>query len=443
MLLGGTSGRVAGGETTVDAAEEATRAEQETEVKENQQAAPVPVVDGKSVLIEPDLDFIRTLSKQVEASYKKCMQCGTCSATCSLSPDREPFPRKEMVWAAWGMKDRLLTDPDVWLCFQCNDCSISCPRGARPGDVLAAIRRESVRHYAVPSFLGVLVLQPKYFPLKLLMPTLLLGLAALLKNPIANALGIVQDTGPRIAYSYSSMFPHWLLNSFFLFFSALVLLAAMAGVVRFWRALKNAHDREGTFTPIKGLAPSIGSTLKSILLHDKFALCTANQWRHLSHMGVLFGFLALSLVTLWVITSGINPLIRGDFIYPFSFWNPWKMLANLGGLAIFIGCILMIYDRLRDLEQVGAGTYFDWSFILTLLVVVVTGFFTELLHYFRMEPHRHVVYFIHLVFVFGLLMYLPYSKFAHLLYRATAMVFAEYTGRSNSGPAVEGSDEDR
>ena len=64
-----------------------------------------------------------------------------------------------------------------------------------------------------------------------------------------------------------------------------------------------------------------------------------------------------------------------------------------------------------------------------LLLVVCTGFFTEVLHYLRLEPHRHIIYFAHLVFVCALLLYLPYSKFAHLIYRTTAMVYAEYTGR--------------
>jgi quinone-modifying oxidoreductase subunit QmoC len=61
--------------------------------------------------------------------------------------------------------------------------------------------------------------------------------------------------------------------------------------------------------------------------------------------------------------------------------------------------------------------------------VVASGFATEILHYLRMSPHRHVAYLIHLVFVFSLLVYLPYSKFAHLLYRTTAMVMAERYGR--------------
>jgi quinone-modifying oxidoreductase subunit QmoC len=398
-------------------------------------------ITGPVLLIEPDLEFIQTLIKQGGKTFKKCMQCGTCSATCAISPDPRPFPRKEMAWASWGLKSRLLQDPDVWLCFQCNDCSINCPRGARPGDVLAAVRRESVRHYAVPSFLGKWVCEPRYFLLLLLIPAVLLGLAIYSRHAIANALGLAPSTGARIVYSYSSFLPHWLLNGFFLFFSGLAFLAAVVGITRFWRALKTAGERDGSGAPVKGLLPSIGSTLKRIIRHEYFASCTANHWRYLSHMSVFFGFLALSLVTLWVITSGINPLIRGSFVYPFGFWNPWKILANIGGLALVGGCLLMIYDRLRDIEQIGAGTFFDWTFLLILLVVAITGFFTELLHYFRMEPHRHIIYFVHLTLVFALLMYLPFSKFSHLLYRTTAMVYAEHTGRRIARTNVENSHE--
>jgi quinone-modifying oxidoreductase subunit QmoC len=90
----------------------------------------------------------------------------------------------------------------------------------------------------------------------------------------------------------------------------------------------------------------------------------------------------------------------------------------------------MIYDRLEFSDNAGESNYFDWIFIWTLFLVVVTGFVTEVMHFLRLEPHRHVAYFIHLVFVFTILIYLPYSKFAHVIYRTTAMVFAEHTGRS-------------
>ena len=107
-----------------------------------------------STLIQPDVDFIRGITQSGGDSLKKCFQCATCSVACTLSPDEKPFPRKEMIWAQWGLKDRLLADADVWLCEQCNDCSTQCPRGARPGDVMAAIRAEGIRQFAWPGWLG-------------------------------------------------------------------------------------------------------------------------------------------------------------------------------------------------------------------------------------------------------------------------------------------------
>jgi len=382
-------------------------------------------------LVKPDGEFLHRILALGGDDLKKCYQCGTCSVVCELSGQRKPFPRKEIVWAQWGLKDRLVADPDVWLCYHCNDCSTHCPRGARPGDVMAAIRRESVLHFAVPRFLGRWVNQPKYAPLLLLIPTVLLGLALLVRGPAELISGKIV---------FPVMFPHWLLIGFFTFFSVLVCLAVGAGVARFWKAMKDADAREGTFTPAKGLAPSIVSALKSILTHDNFALCTTERSRFLSHLAVFYGFLAMSVVALWVMTAKFNPLIKDDFVYPFNFWNPWRMLANLGGVVLVAGCLWMIRERIKEGKRAGVGSFFDWAFISTLLAVALTGLLTEALHYVRLEPHRYIAYFVHLVLVFALLVYLPYSKFAHMFYRATAMVYAEYSGRTGEppiGPAGE------
>jgi len=185
----------------------------------------------------------------------------------------------------------------------------------------------------------------------------------------------------------------------------------------------------GITAPVRSLSASIGAVLKSILTHDKFAKCEREHTRLWSHSLVFFGFAALTAVTLWVITAPHNPLIARSFVYPFAFLDPWKVLANLGGAAVVAGLFLMTLKRIQESEQNAVNSYADWVLLGTISLVVLSGFFTEVLHYVRLEPHRHVAYFVHLVLIFALLAYLPYSKFAHIVYRTTALVFAERYGR--------------
>ena len=128
--------------------------------------------------IDPDLKFIQYLKKAGGDSLKMCYQCATCSVVCPLSSDNKPFPRKEMIWAQWGLKDKLVADPDVFLCHQCEDCSASCPRGANPGDVLGAVRAYAYTHYGFPSGLAKLAASAKNLPLLIGIPAFLYSIWA-------------------------------------------------------------------------------------------------------------------------------------------------------------------------------------------------------------------------------------------------------------------------
>ena len=392
-------------------------------------------------LVKPDEDFLHRILDEGGEDVKKCFQCATCSVACALSEGRKPFPRKEMIWTQWGLKDRLVANPDVWLCHQCNDCSTKCPRGARPGDVLAALRQETVTHYAVPQQFARWANQVKYLPAMLLIPVVLLALALLARDPIwESAQGILQYLHHE--GFYADLFPHWLLIGFYTFFWGLAMLGALAGVVRFWRAMKAADQASGGYAPKAGVVPSIIRCLAPIFSHEKFSKCESQTSRRTAHLGAFYGFMALFLVSVWAVIAlyMINPLIPGheeDLHYPFALWNPWKILANVGSVILIAGAVLAIRERTSNRQESGVSSSFDWIFAWLLLAVGVSGLLTEI---FRLvaEPSdvaglkytAYSIYFVHLVFVFYLLVYLPYSKFAHILYRTVALVYAEHSGRN-------------
>ena len=94
------------------------------------------------IRVQPDIAFIEHLRDETGSALNTCMQCGACTAVCELSSDQNVFPRKQMILAAWGMKDQLMSDPNIWKCHQCGDCTESCPRGVTPGEILVALRKQ-------------------------------------------------------------------------------------------------------------------------------------------------------------------------------------------------------------------------------------------------------------------------------------------------------------
>jgi quinone-modifying oxidoreductase, subunit QmoC len=374
--------------------------------------------------LRPDRELIDRLVASGGEDLKQCMQCATCSAVCGLADDKHPLPRKEMLWAQWGLRERLRGDPDIWLCHQCGDCSARCPRGARPADVMAALRREQIADCAGPH-LARWLNRPSSLPwLALGALAVLAGGASVWQASGAAALELAA-AGPRMVLPFWTRFPQGLLAAVFLALLGLDLLVLGRGGRRFWRDLQAA-------APVPPGAPSLAASTRSalarILWHDDFGRCSASQARRLQHLLVVLGMFALGLTSLWVATARWNPLLDG-LVYPLGFWNPWKLLANLAGLAVALGATLMLIERWRRPKSAGATRYPDLALLGFLLAIVTTGFLVEALHYARLGPPRYAAYAVHLIAVFGLLVMLPYSKLAHLLYRTLAMVHAQRIGR--------------
>lgn len=376
-------------------------------------------------LLEPDLGFIKEVAGLGGDSLKKCFQCATCSVACPISPDTRPFPRKEMIAASWGLKDKLLADHDIWLCHNCGDCSTLCPRGAKPGDVLAAIRAYAISEYSEPKFIGKWINDVKMLPLFFLAPIVVFVILGM----VLKAFGIhwlnFSPGGEEIVHA--KFINTWLVDLVFIPLAAWAVGIFAWGVYRFLRDIHKNALQEGKTDKQEvepfGLVKALVRVIPAILKHNKFSECSENKGRATAHMMVFFSFIALFIVTNIFFIHLYVLQIHG----PYSQLHPVKWLANVAGICLIIGGFLMLKDRLTKADQ--ASNYKDWYLIGLVLGLGLTGMLTEATRLAGSAGISYGLYFLHLIFVFNLFAFVPFSKLAHLVYRTVALAYDEYSGR--------------
>ena len=84
----------------------------------------------------------------------RCIQCGTCSGMCPLSPFMDYMPRQIIAMIRAGLKGEVLSSFTTWLCASCYTCTVECPKQIRVTDIMYAAKRLAIRE-------GI---HPKRFP---------------------------------------------------------------------------------------------------------------------------------------------------------------------------------------------------------------------------------------------------------------------------------------
>ncbi|HXX57482.1 MAG TPA: quinone-interacting membrane-bound oxidoreductase complex subunit QmoC [Thermodesulfovibrionales bacterium] len=374
-------------------------------------------------VIRPDLNFVRHIINNGGESLKKCYQCATCSVVCNVTPDNKPFPRKEMVLAQWGQKEELFGNPDIWLCHQCSDCTAYCPRGAKPGEVLGAIRKMTIKEFSAPSFLAAMVSDSKYLILLFALPVLIfLGVVG-----YENGLSSL----PEGKIVFSKFIPIHFIDPIFIAVTIFAVFSFVFGVKKYWATMSKGKKLKGD------VMGSLKGVIADILSHNRFKKCNVTKARSTSHLLVFYAFIGLAITTSWAVVYLYGHKLFGIEAFsvfhfgdsPFPLYDPLKIVGNVSALALLIGIALVIGNRLKNQEKAGGGSYYDWLFIAVVFAIMATGILSEVFRLADIGTLAYPTYFIHLVFVFFLLAYAPFSKMAHMVYRATAMVFAKEAGR--------------
>ncbi|MGN7868616.1 tricarballylate utilization 4Fe-4S protein TcuB [Paracoccus sp. 22332] len=348
---------------------------------------------------------------EAERLMTVCNSCRYCEGLCAV------FPAMEMRRAFTAGDLTYLAN----LCHNCGACNSDC-QFAPPHEfdvnvpkVLAEVRNDSYARYVWPGFLAPM------FHRNGLMVTLVAALSV-----AAFVIGFAAWHDPAVMFSthtgpgaFYRIMPH---NTMVAIFGAAFLwsiLAIVMSCIRFWRdigepaaTLRNPEALAGGAHDAATLKYLDGGGVGCMNDSDK-PDDSRRLFHHLTFYGFMLCFAATSVGTLW------HYLLGRDAPYPW--WDLPVVLGTLGGIGITVGPLGLLAAKFRRDRQLmdESRMGMDVAFIVMLLLTGVTGL---ALLFLRATPLMGTMLALHLGFVFGFFVTMPYGKFMHGIFRGLALV---------------------
>jgi quinone-modifying oxidoreductase subunit QmoC len=370
-------------------------------------AAPATIENAKPCLVEPDLSFIEELSAFGAKTFKKCYQCATCSVSCSLSPDENPFPRKEMLWAKWGLKDRLAKDLDVWTCYYCGDCSAHCPRDANPGETMMALRRYLTTRYDWTGLSKRLYLSEAWeLGVLLAVGLFVVALFYFFHGPMLTDRVSVNTFAPVLWVEIGDWCLALILSTFLL-----------SNAYRMYRNIMGEEK-----IPLSVHIREAPTFLLNFATQKRWRDCgqdgegEQSRRRWLLHFLLVTGYMTMMTLIIvflrWFQTDEIHPI-----------YHPTRLLGYYAtAVLLFVTVEMMISRRKKELEIHKHSEFSDWLFLILLFLTTLTGI---IMHAFRlggMPLATYYSYVVHLAIAVPMLVIeVPFGKWSHLMYRPLAL----------------------
>ncbi len=380
-----------------------------------------------------DVGLIDDVKRFGAADVSACFSCGQCTAMCPLSSNDGTFPRRLIRYAQVGMKDALLSSKELWTCFYCGECSDTCPTQADPGGFMAAARRYAIASYDKTRLAKTMYTKP------------VLGTLIALVLAAFFALFMYREHGPQHASALKlfDFIPEPLIHYTGVAVMALVGLAGLAGILSAARSIAKKEGLSLGSVVGRGAGKAWWSALWTESLGQKRyrsdcqTAQEASPWyrkRWLIHAMTMWGFLGLFAAT--IIDYGLALIHVKPTGAEVPIWYPVRLLGTLAGLALIYGTTMLIVDRLRKANRSASdSTFADWLLLTLLWITGVTGFGIELALYLPHAPAwGYWVFLVHVSIAMELMLLLPFTKFAHAIYRPVALFFVARGKEKEAGP---------
>jgi nitrate reductase gamma subunit/ferredoxin len=370
------------------------------------------------------------------ADVKACFSCGVCTATCPLVVEDSGFPRRMIRYAEVGLRDKLLSSPELWQCYACGQCSESCPTQAEPSAFMASARRYAIASYDRTGFARMMYTMP------------LLGTLIAVTLAAFFALFMYAARGPMSGSTLDifRFIPEELIHNTGIVVMIIIFAAGLLGLATMARRVSrnNGVTLRSIFGGRAALARAAGAAWDAIAL-DTLAQrryradCESPEvpvrWyraRWFIHAAAMWGFLGLLAAT--VLDYGLAIVGIKETGTPVPIWYPVRLLGTLAGIALVYGTTMLIWRRYRRADRsLRTSTAADWTFLILLELTGLTGFGLELGLYLPEPPvWGYWMFLFHVALAMELVLLAPFMKFAHAIYRPLALFFLSLSARSLS-----------
>jgi len=355
--------------------------------------------------------FIDELEYYGAQDVIKCYHCGNCSAVCSHSDEVFVFPRRPMRFLQMGLQAKLERSIDPWLCYYCGQCSEQCPLGAEPGETMMSLRRWLISRYDITGISRRYFKSPKVELLAVILVALLTAVGFLIYGFKYGDIHVYDGANAFLPASFIHSFDLWLAAAMFF------LLAV--NVIRMWYFIMSKAG--GLHIPWWLYIKKFYLLPWQFFTQKRYSECESKMktrifmpW--LVHLGLMLGYvIMLVLVMVFLHRLQAGPAIDWS-VHAFGY------LATVG---LLIGTIYFATSRLKKKQvQYEKSQGSDWIFVGLLFFIVLTGVFQHIFHRLGLEMIANITYVVHLMCVVPWLLRMPFTKWAHLVYRPLAMYFA-------------------
>lgn len=352
-----------------------------------------------------------------------CYQCGSCTVSCELVSDSASFPRKSIRYALLGLRQPLLESLEPWVCHDCGDCSLVCPRQAEPRISMITLRRFLSAQYEWTGIAAKLLQSRTWY-----LGSLILVAALTLTLIIGYHLwyvGIAARDFASTPFGLEHMFP--LMTYYTLTVILLPVLLLLSRVFRIWRL-----TMAGQNIPWSIYANHAWVYVYESAVQPLMRKCPEHRrW---------FGHEALAAGTITMLTVKVFGLrwFQTDNLYPL--YNPQRWLGYLAAGLILYGISDILVGRWRAKKEIYKETHFhDLVFPILIVSTALTGLLAHILRYSGFGLACHYAYALHVVIATPMLVIeMSFGKWAHMIYRPLALYFLAVKERAEQrAPAGE------